>query len=65
MMRDHYTFPDNVAGLVAALETTLSLRLSGFKTRVVHRQLTRMTTVFTVVATPPKRPNRKERGCYL
>jgi hypothetical protein len=62
---ENYTFPDNVAGLEAALETTLSLRRFGFKTRLAHRQLTRMTTVVTVVATPPKRPNRKERGCYL
>jgi hypothetical protein len=61
-MPEHYTFADNVAGLTQAWETTLSLRRAGFKTRLATRQIAQ-TTVQTVVATPPKRPNRKQRGC--
>ena len=61
-MVDHFTFPDTEAGLTLALLTTLSLRRHGFKTRLATRQLTRMTVVHTVVATPPPRPNRAARG---
>jgi len=61
---EHYTFPDTVAGLEAAFERTLTLRHFGFKTRLATRVFGH-TTVQTVVATPPKRPNRKDRGCYL
>jgi hypothetical protein len=64
-MAEHYTFANNVAGLEHALHTTLRLRARGFRTRLAVRQLTRMTRVCTVIATPPPRPNRAERGCLL
>ena len=63
-MTEHFTFPDTVEGLEHALHTTLTLRHFGFKTRLATRELSRFI-VHTVVAEPPTRPNRRERGCNL
>lgn len=64
-MAEHYTFADSEQGLAHALHITLSLRAYGYHTRLVTRQLTRKTRIHTVIATPPTRPNRDNRGCYL
>ena len=64
-MTDHFTFPDTEAGLTQALETTLTKRHFGFKTRLATRDFGHGTIVHTVVATPPPRPNRAARGCNL
>lgn len=69
MQPDHHTFASyentsNALGLAGAWETTVNLRRQGYKTRLATRQITRMTRVQTVIATPPARPTRKERGCY-
>jgi len=63
-MTDHYTFADNAEGLTNALCVTLIQRLYGYKTRLAVRQLTRMTRVCTVIATPPERSTREQRGCW-
>jgi hypothetical protein len=63
-MEERYTFANSAAGLEHALQTTLSLRAAGFKTRLVTRVLCRFT-VHTVVATPRRRATRRERGCSL
>lgn len=70
MQPDHYTFASyestgNALGLAGAWETTVNLRRHGYKTRLALRQITRTTLVQTVVATPPQRPTRAERGCSL
>ena len=62
---ERHTFPFNEAGLVTCLELTLAFRREGFKTRVATRQMTRMTTVYTLLATHPVRATRSERGCLL
>jgi hypothetical protein len=69
-MTDHFTFADSTRGLLSALEHTLHLRRHGFRTRLATRRLFTFPTgepgfVHTVVATPPVRPNRQERGCNL
>jgi hypothetical protein len=64
-MTEFFSFPNTDAGLVQALHTTLSMRHQGFRTRLATRQLTRITQVVTVLATPPARPNRHDRGCDL
>ncbi len=61
---EHHTFPDTSTGIKLAWDTTLSFRRHGFTTRLATRQW-RTFTVHTVIATPPKRPNRKERGASL
>lgn len=61
---EHYTFPDTTHGIKLAWDTAVSLRRHGFKTRLATRQWG-VFTVHTVIATPPKRPNRKERGASL
>jgi hypothetical protein len=67
MQPDHYTFASyestgNALGLAGAWECTINLRRHGYKTRLATRQITRTTIVQTVVATPPARPTRAERG---
>jgi hypothetical protein len=69
-MTDHFTFANSNAGLLHAFEIALSLRRFGFKTRLATRRLFTFPTgeagfVHTVVATPPTRPTRTERGCNL
>ena len=61
MKPDLFTFPDTESGLSVAWDTTIALRRAGFKTRLAERQMSGYT-VHTVVATPPVRPTRKERG---
>jgi hypothetical protein len=70
MQPDHYIFASyestgNALGLANAWETTVRLRRHGFKTRLATQQITRTTIVQTVIATPPVRPTRAERGCNL
>jgi hypothetical protein len=55
------TLPATVAGLELALSQTLMLRRTGHKTRLVERTISGFP-VLTVVATPPRRPTRRERG---
>lgn len=62
IMTDTYIFPHNENGLEAAFYLTLSLRASGFRTRLYSRQITVMTQVYALVAFESKRPSRKERG---
>jgi hypothetical protein len=64
-MTERFTFPFNEAGLVTCLELTLSHRRAGFRTQVVERQMTKMTRVYSLLATPPERPNRAARGYTL
>ncbi len=64
-MVEHFTFADSVTGLTLALETALSLRRFGFRTRLATRDFGHRFTVHTVVATPPRRPNRADRGCNV
>lgn len=67
-MEDRYTFADSTTGLEHALEVTLVNRRYGYKTRLVtHTQTVgkETYTLHTVIATPPARPNRAERGCTL
>jgi hypothetical protein len=54
-MTEHFTFPTTEAGLTLALETTLSLRRAGFRTRTVERVLHGFEVV-TVLATLRPRP---------
>jgi len=61
---DRYTFADTVEGLLYALETTLTKRAYGFRTYLETHEIGH-TVVHTVVAVPPPRPNRAERGCAL
>jgi len=61
---EHHTFPDTVAGLELAWQVSVSRRRNGWRTRLATRQWGAFT-VHTVVAVPPKRPNRKERGASL
>jgi hypothetical protein len=65
-MTELYTFPSTVSGLVHAMDLTRSLRMCGFRTRLAKRAFSHgYTEVITVAAMPPKRPNRKERGCFI
>ena len=69
MEPDHYTFASfestgQTLGLAAAWDTTLHLRRQGHKTRLATRQWGRFI-VHTVIATPPTRPTRAERGCLV
>jgi hypothetical protein len=61
---DHYTFADSTNGLEFAWATSVHLRRFGYKTRLATRQWGRFT-VYTVIATPPPRPTRAERGCLI
>jgi hypothetical protein len=63
-MEERFTFADTPEGLTHALVLTLALRHNGFRTRLTARQWG-PTTVHTVRATPPVRPNRRERGCVF
>lgn len=70
-MTEHFTFSDShPSGLLHAFEHTLRLRRAGFKTRLATRRLFTFPNgapglVYTVIARPPERPNRKARGCNL
>lgn len=59
MNKELHTMPHTVAGLAMAFELTLSLRRSGFKTRLAERTMGRFDVV-TVVATPPASTRRKD-----
>lgn len=61
---EHLTLPDTHAGVGLAWDVTISLRRTGFRTRLATRQWG-ACRVHTVVAVPPKRPTRKERGASL
>ena len=61
---ERYTFSNEPAGLTLALYTTLRLRRHGFRTRLATRQWGKFT-VHTVLAMPPTRPSRAERGANL
>jgi hypothetical protein len=67
-MQDRFSFPDSLAGLQLAFDTTLTQRRLGASTRLVtHTQTVGKLPAFvlhTVVCEPAPRPNRKERGCY-
>jgi hypothetical protein len=62
-MADCYTFPNNAHGLAHAWECALHLRAFSYATRLAVRQWGRYRVV-TVIAMPPERPTRAERGCY-
>jgi hypothetical protein len=55
------TVPPTMSGLRLAISTTLSLRRHGYKTRLAERKLSGFT-VLSVVATPPARLSRTQRG---
>jgi hypothetical protein len=63
-MPDLYTLPYTAEGLEIFYDITPGLRRAGYKTRVVTRTLCGVK-VYTLIAVPPKRPNRKERGAIL
>ena len=66
-MEDRYTFADSFTGLEQAFHTSLHLRRHGHRTRLVTHSMTvgkmEPFVLRTVVAVPPLRPTRKERGC--
>lgn len=66
-MTEHFSFTSRPEGLLAAWEHALSLRAHGWKTRLAERnwRTSNGFNVVTVVATPPKRPTRTERGCFV
>ena len=67
-MQDRFTFPDSLAGLQLAFDTTLTQRRFGARTRLVtHTQTVGKLPAFTlhtVVSEPATRLTRKERGLY-
>lgn len=63
MQNELYNLPFTDRGLEIVFEITLGLRRAGYKTRLVIDRSS--DVVYTVVATPPKRPNRKARGAIL
>lgn len=68
MLKDRFTFADSVTGLEHAFDTTLTMRRHGYRTRLETTTMNvgKLTFVLhTVVATPPPRPTRAERGCNL
>jgi hypothetical protein len=62
-MADCYTFPNNAHGLANAWQCALHLHAFGYATRLAVRQWGRYRVV-TVIAMPPARFTRKERGLY-
>ena len=65
-MEERFSFADSETGLTLALLTTLSLRRHGFKTRLETSVVcTQRFFLHTVVAQPPVRPTRAERGASL
>ena len=61
---EHYTFPNNAHGLAHAWDCALHLRAFGYRTRLATRLWKGKFVVHTVVAVPPERLTRKERGLY-
>lgn len=61
---DCFTLPLTTAGLEHCLILTRSLRAAGFKTFLREDTISKFP-VYVVLAFPPKRPNRKERGASL
>lgn len=59
-----YTMPFTFEGLAIAYDITPGLRKAGYKTRLLETTLCGFP-VYTLIAFPPKRPNRKERGASL
>ena len=64
MTEERYTFPHTEAGVLLAFEQTLSLRAGGFRTRVLEHAI-RGFPVVTLIAQPPARASRTERGCNV
>jgi hypothetical protein len=67
-MEERFSFADSPTGLEHAFTTTLALRRFGFAVRLeTHTQTVgkQTFTLHTVHATPPARPNRKERGACV
>ena len=60
---EHYSFANNAHGLAHAWQCALHLRAFGYATRLAVRQWGKYRVV-TVIAMPPARPTRKERGLY-
>jgi hypothetical protein len=61
-MEERYTFGTMHLGLLD--ETREHLEAFGHTCRVEEMEH-HGTKLYTLVATPPKRPNREARGCYL
>ncbi len=65
-MEDRYSFADSITGLTHAFNTSLNLRRHGFTTRLVQIPITLCKGVpgimHTVIAKPPARATRRERG---
>lgn len=61
-MEERYTFGGMHLELLE--ETKTHLEAFGHTCRVEETEI-HGTKLHTLVATPPERPNRKERGCYL
>ena len=61
-MEDRYTF--GVMHLHILDETREHLEARGYACRVEETE-NHGTKLHTLVATPPMRPNREARGCYL
>jgi hypothetical protein len=55
------TLPPTGSGLLLAISTTLALRRAGYKTRLAEREISGFP-VISIVATPPARLSRTERG---
>lgn len=64
MTEIHCQVPPTASGLELILINTLALRRAGFKTRLAERLICGFP-VLSIVATPPARPTRAERGCNL
>lgn len=65
-MEERYSFADSITGLTHAFNTSLNLRRHGFTTRLVQVPIMlgkdAPGVMHTVVAKPPARPSRRERG---
>ena len=61
---DVHTLPFTPEGLEIAFDITPGLRKAGYKTLLREDELCGFP-VYTLLAFPPKRPNRKERGALL
>jgi hypothetical protein len=68
-MEDRFSFADSFTGLEHAFSLSLSLRRHEYKTRLVEVPILLTQGVpgilHTVIATPPPRPTRAERGANL
>lgn len=64
MNEDRYIFPATASSVHLIAVNTRALRKAGFKTRLVEDTY-KGHELLVLIATPPMRPTRKERGCNV